>query len=140
MIELAPLHRSETPTTAKNILNRINEIASVNGLAAELRALSLVNRNVPEADIRLHVISLPDSGDDLEIEPSVKRTVGSALFESLRRSGYEACEAWLRVHRPAVGVTSSVDISARYLDGRAGAEYASAIAPSQRTLGDAVES
>lgn len=128
MIELAPLYRSETPTTAKNILNRINEIASVNGLAAELRALSLVNRNVPEADIRLHVISLPDTGGDLEIEPSIKRTVGPLLFESLRRSGYDACESWLRAHRSAVGVAGSVDISARYLDGRAGAEYGSPIA------------
>ena len=124
MIELAPLHRSETPTTAKNILNRINEIASVNGLAAELRALGLVNRNVPGADIRLHVISLPDSGDDLEIEPSVKRTVGPVLFESLRRTGHDACKAWLKGHRSALGVASTVDIGARYLDGRAGVRMA----------------
>lgn len=44
MIELAPLYRPETPTTAKNILNRINEIASINGLISELRGLDLINR------------------------------------------------------------------------------------------------
>ncbi len=116
MVELAPLHRPETPTTAKNILNRINEIASNNGLVSELRALCLVNRTVPDADIRMHVISLPDSSSELEIEPSIKRTVGPVLFESLRRNGYEACRAWLKAHAAALGVRSSVDINKRYLN------------------------
>lgn len=116
MVELAPLHRPETPTTAKNILNRINEIASNNGLVSELRALCLVNRTVPDADIRMHVISLPDSSSELEIEPSIKRTVGPVLFESLRRNGYEACQSWLKAHAAALGVRSSVDINKRYLN------------------------
>ncbi len=124
MVELAPLYRPETPTTAKNILNRINEIASVNGLAAELRALALVNRHVPAADIRVHVISLPGSGLDSEMEPSVKRAVGPVLFESLRRNGYDAGAAWLDAHRAALGQRSSVDVGARYLAGRAGSATA----------------
>ncbi len=118
MVELAPRHRSETPTTAKNILNRINEIASINGLASELRALGLVNRSVPGADIRMHVVSLPDSASDLEIEPSIKRAVGPVLFESLRRNGYDACSDWLKAHASALGVRSSIDIGERYLEHR----------------------
>lgn len=114
LIELAPLYRPETPTTAKDILNRINEIASVNGLTSELRALALINRSVPNADIRTHVISLPDSGPDTELEPSIKRTVGPVLFESLRHSGYAACSAWLAAHRATLGLRSSVDIHQRY--------------------------
>lgn len=118
LVELTPRHRAETPTTAKNILNRINEIASASGLAAELRALAWVNQRVPGADIRTHVVSLPDSLADPEVEPSVKRTVAPMLFESLRRSGHEACTAWLAAHRDALGVRSSMDIDARYLAGR----------------------
>ena len=114
LIELAPLYRPETPTTAKDILNRINEIASVNGLTSELRALALINRSVPDADIRTHVISLPDSGRDVELEPSIKRTVGPILFESLRCTGYAASTAWLASHRAALGLRSSVDIHQRY--------------------------
>lgn len=120
LVELAPLQRAETPTTAKNILNRINEIASVNGLVGELQALDMVNCKVPGADIRMHVISLPDEGANPEIEPSVKRAVGIGLFESLRQSGYRACESWLQMHGPSVGVASTVDIGARYLADRAG--------------------
>lgn len=116
MVELTPLSRLETPTTAKNILNRINEIASINGLVSELRALDLVNRNVPTADIRMHLVSLPDSSSDVEIEPSIKRSVGPVLFESLRRTGYAACESWLSDHRSSIGKKSSCDIGQRYLD------------------------
>jgi NTE family protein len=115
MVELTPLHRPETPRTAKNILNRINEIASINGLAAELRALDRINRLVPGADIRMHVLSLPDTGTTLGAEPSIKRTVDTALFESLRQRGYRAAEAWLQVHRAKLGVQSSIDIEDRYL-------------------------
>ncbi|RYZ12015.1 MAG: patatin-like phospholipase family protein [Comamonadaceae bacterium] len=115
MIELTPLVRPEMPVSAKNILNRINEIASINGLVSELRALDLVNRRVPGADLRLHVLSMPDEGSALEIEPSVKRTVSMLLFESLRRSGHEACSAWLQANRGALGHRSSVDLEARYL-------------------------
>lgn len=115
MVELTPLRRPETPTTAKNILNRINEIASINGLVSELRTVSTLNRSVPEANIRMHVLSLPDAGSRVEIEPSIKRTVGPLLFESLRRSGYAACEAWLEAHRDVVGLRSTSDIEQRYL-------------------------
>ncbi len=55
------------------------------------------------------------TGAALEIEPSIKRTVGPVLFESLRRIGYKACEAWLQDHRSKLGVQSSVDIQDRYL-------------------------
>ncbi|MDO9417594.1 patatin-like phospholipase family protein, partial [Pararhizobium sp.] len=100
LVELTPLHRAETPMSAKNILNRINEIASVNGLVSELRALDLVNRNVARADVRFHVLSLEDQPAGLlETEPSIKRTVGALLFELMRQDGRRACAAWLAAHR-----------------------------------------
>ena len=70
---------------------------------------------MPEADLRLHVLSLPDAGTELEIEPSIKRTVGPALFESLRRTGRAACEIWLEAHREQLGRRATVDIERRYL-------------------------
>jgi NTE family protein len=114
MVELAPLHRPETPKTAKNILNRINEIASINGLVAELRAVDLVNRNVPNADIRMHVLSMGEAASEAQ-EPSIKRTVDRVLFESLKSSGQAACSRWLAEHRQELGVRPSTDIAARYL-------------------------
>lgn len=116
LVELTPLHRAETPLFAKNILNRINEVASVNGLVSELRALEVINRNVPGADIRMHVLSLPDQPAGLlATEPSIKRTVGRVLFEMLRQDGRRACDAWLTEHGAHLGRHATADITARYL-------------------------
>lgn len=116
LVELTPLHRAETPLFAKNILNRINEVASVNGLVSELRALEIINRNVPGADIRMHVLSLPDQPAGLlATEPSIKRTVGRVLFEMLRQDGRRACDTWLTEHGAHLGRHATADITARYL-------------------------
>lgn len=116
LVELTPLHRAETPLSAKNILNRINEVASVSGLVSELRALEVINRNVPDADIRMHVLSLPDQPAGLlGTEPSIKRTVGRVLFEMLRQDGRRACDVWLAEHGSHLGRQSTVDVVARYL-------------------------
>lgn len=116
MVELTPLHRAETPMSAKNILNRINEVASINGLVSELRALDRFNRNVPGADVRMHVLSMADQpAGKLATEPSIRRTVDRVLFEMLRQDGRRACEAWLAEHAEQIGKRSSVDIAARYL-------------------------
>jgi NTE family protein len=123
MVELTPQLRPETPRSAKNILNRINEIASINGLVTELRALDTINRNVAQADIRMHVLSMSDGpAAALENEPSIKRTVGRVLFEMLRQDGHRACDAWLREHGAQLGQRSTVDIGARYLSPAAPAD------------------
>jgi NTE family protein len=116
LIELTPLERAETPTTAKNILNRINEIASIQGLLAELRAIDALNRTAAGADLRLHVVSLPEGGSVLQAEPSIKRTVSMELFEALRQAGHAACNRWLASGRGAGGLPAPVDIAARYLE------------------------
>lgn len=116
MVELTPQHRPEAPRSAKNILNRINEIGSITGLLSELRALDTINSNVAHAAIRMHVLSMANGpAATLETEPSIKRTVGRVLFEALRQDGHRACDAWLREHGAQLGKRSTVDIGARYL-------------------------
>ena len=114
MVELTPLRRDETPTTAKNILNRINEIGSINGLVSELRWMVSTTARSGQA-VRMHVISLPDAVSPDEIEPSTKRTIDAALFEKLRRQGRQACGDWLSLHRDELGQRSSCNVNARYL-------------------------
>jgi NTE family protein len=116
LVELTPQERDETPVTAKNILNRINEIASIQGMLAELRAIDTANRLVDGADVRLHVVSLPDGGTPLETEPSIKRTVSMELFQALRQRGHAACERWLAERAEAGSLPPPVDLAARYLE------------------------
>lgn len=74
LVELTPLHRIDVPKTAKNILNRISEIASINGLAAELHAIGLLNCRASGTSIRMHVLSLPKAPQTPFLEPSIKCT------------------------------------------------------------------
>ncbi|HLL09697.1 MAG TPA: patatin-like phospholipase family protein [Rubrivivax sp.] len=115
LVELTPLRRAETPTTAKNILNRINEIASINGLLSELRAVHLVNRAAAAPKVRMHVLSFPGIGSDADLEPSRKRTVDPLLFEALRQQGRTACDRWLQQNGELIGQRATVDIHQRYL-------------------------
>ncbi|MGJ7523894.1 patatin-like phospholipase family protein [Variovorax sp. LT1P1] len=114
LIELVPLVRPEIPMTAKNILNRINEVVSINALKSELREVQDRNAQGHQV-IRMHVVSLSTAGSESEIEPSIKRSVGLELFESLRATGWAACDQWLNAHRDHLGVKSTADVDALYL-------------------------
>ena len=46
LVQIAPLRRDDTPTSARDILNRVNEISFSSSLAAELRALEYVGRGI----------------------------------------------------------------------------------------------
>jgi NTE family protein len=113
MIELTPLQRAEVPMTAKNVPNRINEIASINALIAELRELNACYRH--GAAILLHVLSLADEDSPVALEPSVRRSVGMTLIESLHQNWRSACERWLAQHRCGLGVRNSADLDGKYL-------------------------
>jgi len=115
LVELTPLGRAEIPMSAKNILNRINEIVGISGLVSELHAADRLQRDSGGTALRFHGISLPEEASRLQLEPSIKRTVAQDLFEALRDTGRAACERWLDAHGDAVGVRSSMDIRARYL-------------------------
>ena len=125
LVELTPRHRAETPLSAKDIVNRMNEIASIQGLVAELQALHDTRRKAAGAAVRMHVLSMADQpAGTLAAEPSIKRTVSRELFEVLRQDGRRACDAWLADHGHQIGRADSVDIAARYLQPRAGSPAA----------------
>jgi NTE family protein len=114
LVELTPLQRPETPTTAKNILNRINEIAAIGGMVSELRLMDSVTSHSGQA-VRMHIISLPDTLARADAEPSTKRTVDAALFQTLRQQGRQACADWLESNRNSLGIRSSGDVRNRYV-------------------------
>lgn len=130
LVELTPMHRRETPMSAKNILNRINEVASVRGMVAQMEALEAARRGAKGSGTRMHVLSIADqAASELATEPSIKRTVGRVLFEMLRQEGRRACDAWLAEHGDDLGRRSTVDIRERYLQAN---PWSSAHRPAQQ--------
>src|SRR3546814_16871418 len=65
IVQINPLQRPELPTTAQEILDRVNEITSNSSLMRGMRAVPFVNRRIaggrpaPEASTttRIHMIS-----------------------------------------------------------------------------------
>jgi NTE family protein len=108
LIQIAPLRRDDTPTSARDILNRVNEISFSSSLAAELRALEYVGRTGRNAaGINVHRILL----DGLD-----KRLNGSRLktdfdfFALLHRAGRRAARRFLDRHFDDIGHRSTLDL------------------------------
>jgi NTE family protein len=113
LVELTPMHRAEVPVSAKNILNRINEIVSVAGLSNEMLRLESWRRTHP--GVRTHLVSMQGKARDGLMEPSVKRNADWVLFDTLRREGFRNCDEWLGAHRHRLGRESTADFEARYV-------------------------
>ncbi len=109
LVQIAPLKRDDTPTSARDILNRVNEISFSSSLAAELRALEFVGRGSGRnaSGINVHRILL----DGLD-----KRLNGSRLktdfdfFKLLHRAGRRAARRFLDRHFADIGHRSTLDL------------------------------
>ena len=120
IVNINPLEREDTPTEARDILNRINEISFNSSLLRELRAIHFVQRLIDEGNVaegamkrvRVHMIA----DDDLMTELSVasKLVPTTATIKALFDAGQAAAEGFLEKHRDSIGERSSVDLPEMY--------------------------
>jgi NTE family protein len=116
LVQINPVARDTTPTSAREILNRMNEITFNSSLLAELRAVDFVGRMLDQGyldgtrykKISLHIIH----GDEplKSMSASSKVNAEWRFLTTLKDLGREAADAWLKAHYDTVGVRSSVDI------------------------------
>jgi len=119
LVQTNPVIREQTPQTARDILNRINEITFNASLASEFRAINFVSRitghrllrrlagkTVPE--LRLHRI---EAGEELaELTSSSKFNVDWSFFQHLRDVGRSAAEEFIKKNYRAIGRRSTLDL------------------------------
>jgi NTE family protein len=109
LVQIAPLRRDDTPTSARDILNRVNEISFSSSLAAELRALEFVGRGSGRHAPGINVHRILLEGLD-------KRLTGSRLktdfdfFKLLHRAGRRAARRFLDRHFGDIGHRSTLDL------------------------------
>jgi NTE family protein len=121
LVQINPIERPGTPRTAREIHNRLNEIAFNSTLIKELRAAALLRRVVDPgtgdgaalAKMRLHRIS---SDVMLSLGYSSKMLAEWNFFLMLRDAGREAADAFLQGHGEDLGVRSSLDLD-EFLEG-----------------------
>jgi NTE family protein len=117
LVQINPVERPGTPRTARDILNRLNEVSFNAVLLKELRMIALL-RQVAEpgdcegarwADMRIHRIA---SEQMTRLGYSSKLNAEWDFLCMLRAEGRGAAEAFLAGHGPDLGRRSSLDLDA----------------------------
>jgi NTE family protein len=120
LVQTNPIEREETPQTARDILNRINEITFNASLVSEFRAIGFVSRLAEsgflrrlarKAGYRRMLLHRIDADEKLsEMTPSSKFNVEWSFFQRLRDIGRDAAEGFLKKNFSALGRKSTLDL------------------------------
>jgi len=121
IVQINPVERPGTPRSAREIHNRLNEIAFNSVLIKELRAAALLQQVADPgtgegrllAKMRMHRIA---SDIMLDLGYSSKLLAEWEFFLMLRDAGRQAASEFLQQHGADLGVRSTLDIS-KYLEG-----------------------
>ena len=123
LVQINPIERAETPRTAREILNRVNEITFNGSLLKELRAVEFVTRLIDtgklDSDeytrVYLHLI---EGGEAMTpLSSSSKLNAEWAFLTHLRDIGREAADAWLKENFDRVGKESTADLHTLFSGG-----------------------
>ena len=115
LVQINPIERPETPRSARDILNRLNEVAFNAVLLKELRLMALL-RQLPDSEspeiqmlskMRIHRIA-----SDLlaGLGSSSKVNAEWEFLTLLRDEGRRSADAFLAAHGADLGVRSSFDL------------------------------
>ena len=120
LVQINPIERTGTPRTAREILNRVNEISFNSSLKKELRGIAMFQRVLATAkittdaawmdqwsNIRLHRIATPKLA---ELGASSKLNAEWTFLSMLRDEGHGSAERFLAEHGADLGKRSTYDI------------------------------
>jgi len=122
VVQINPVERAETPTSAQEILNRVNEISFNAPLIAEYRGIEFVNRLIDQGRlphgtapgeyrrINLHRIHLDFVGEKLT--PASRLNTDFDFFEMLHGAGRRAARDFLDAHFADIGERGTIDLRA----------------------------
>jgi len=121
LVQINPIERPGIPRTAREIQNRLNEVAFNAVLIKELRAAALLRKAADPgsgegrvwARMRMHRIA---SDAMIHLGYSSKLLGEWAFFRMLREEGRQAAQAFLDAHAKDLGQRSTLDLD-EFLDG-----------------------
>ena len=115
LVQINPFYRPELPRTAREIINRMNEITFNASLVKELRSIMLLKQLIDAEgleqeryrDMRLHRIHADE--DLLDLQASSKLNAEWPYLCHLRDLGRARASRWLETHWKDLGERSSVN-------------------------------
>lgn len=116
LVQINPVERPGTPKTARDIYNRLNEVAFNATLMKELRMIALLRQTVNSelgegarwAQMRIHRITSPKM---LELGYSSKLNTEWAFLNMLFKEGRTTAGAFLKKHGQALNQYSTFDLN-----------------------------
>ncbi len=120
IVQINPVEREETPTNARDILERMNEITFNASLMKEFRAIDFVRRLIDEGSLDkkrykrllIHIIHAEDKLAPMGA--SSKLNAEWQFLTHLKEIGRDRASEWLVVNFDRLGKTSSVDLQPLY--------------------------
>ncbi len=115
LVPINPVERPGTPHSARDILNRLNEVSFNAVLLKELRMIAMM-RQVADpghaegarwARMRVHLVPNPVMAD---LGYSSKLNAEWSFLSMLREEGRKACDGFLAAHRDSLGKRSTIDL------------------------------
>jgi len=117
IVQINPMNRKDVPTSAREILNRINEVSFNSTLVREMNGIATISRLVSEGKLRdtpfhrvnFHMISA--EAPMSELGAASKFNPDWDFLRYLYDLGVETTDAWLTENYDRIQVESTLDIS-----------------------------
>ena len=116
LVQINPIERKHTPKTAREIMNRMNEITFNASLMKEFRAIDFVSRLIDDGrlsqddykQVRLHRIA--GDREMIDLSASSKMNAEWEFLTWLRDLGRDTADQWLKDNFSDLGRKSSVNL------------------------------
>ena len=121
IVHINPIVRRGVPTTAAEILNRVNEVSFNSSLMREMRAIGFVTTLIQQGKIdrnemkEMWIHSIRSDETMATLGVSTKYNADWDFLCTLRDQGRQAATLWLERNYDCVGQRSSVDITGEFL-------------------------
>jgi NTE family protein len=121
IVHINPLNRNEIPKSAKDIMNRINEISFNSSLMREMRAIAFVSHLIDDGQLaddkhrRMLIHSIQDEEFMNSLGVTSKLNPDWGFMQELKQVGRASATKWLEEHFDDIGVKSSTDIKSSFL-------------------------
>jgi NTE family protein len=121
IVQVNPVERPEVPRTARDILNRVNEISFNSSLLRELRVIEFVTRLLDEGSLdatryKRMLMHRIDGGEGLRgLGASSKLNAEWPFLVHLRDIGRDAAATWLDQNFDLLGRQSTIDIPSTFM-------------------------
>jgi len=120
LVQINPVLREETPRTARDIQNRLNEITFNAALMSEFRAIDFVTRLIDSGRLsqddymRPFMHRIHGAGDVAAYSAATKLDTRWRFLSKLRDIGRSAADAWLAAHFDDIGARSTMNLRIGY--------------------------